>query len=113
MFNSGEMKPEETTSSRYIGPPVEKWEHQLIFKNFDPELFLSKTNSGTKMEQRLKKRPVSSPTWDPFHGQAPNPDTITDAMLCLHTGQLAWLASESLWQQMTETDADNYNQPLD
>jgi hypothetical protein len=26
-------------------------------KNFNPELFLSKENTGTKIEQRLKKRP--------------------------------------------------------
>ena len=28
-------------------------------QNFDPELFLSKGNTGTKMEQRLKGRPFS------------------------------------------------------
>jgi hypothetical protein len=33
-----------------------------------------------------KHHPVNSPTWDLSHGQAPNPDTITDAMLCLQTG---------------------------
>jgi hypothetical protein len=28
-------------------------------QNFDPELFLSKGNAGTKMEQRLKERTSS------------------------------------------------------
>jgi hypothetical protein len=30
-------------------------------------------------------RPIISPTWDPFHGQAPIPDTINDTLLCLQT----------------------------
>ena len=29
---------------------------------------------------------MTGPTWDLSYGQAPNPDTITDAMLCLQTG---------------------------
>jgi hypothetical protein len=40
-------------------PPVKGWGHQPTFKNFDLELFLSKRNSGTKMEQRLKEWPSS------------------------------------------------------
>jgi hypothetical protein len=42
-------------------PPVvrqdfmERWEHQPTFKIFDPKLFLSKRNAGTKMMQRLNK----------------------------------------------------------
>ena len=28
---------------------------------------------------------LTSPTLDPSHGQTPNPDTITDALLCLLT----------------------------
>jgi hypothetical protein len=48
----------------------------------DPELFLTKRNTGTKMEQRFKERPFRE-----SHGWEPNPDTITDdAMLCLQTG---------------------------
>jgi hypothetical protein len=53
--NSGEMKLEETTSSRYTWPPVESGCHPPIFKNFNPELFLSKGNAGTNREQRLKE----------------------------------------------------------
>jgi hypothetical protein len=56
MPNSGEMEPEETTSRIYTGSPVESWGYLPSFKIFDPELFLSKRNTGTKMEQRLKER---------------------------------------------------------
>jgi hypothetical protein len=28
---------------------------------------------------------VTSPSWDPSHGQLPNSETITDAVLYLHT----------------------------
>jgi hypothetical protein len=51
---------------------------------------------------------VTGLTWDPSHRQAPNPDTITDAMLCLQTG-----TSEKIYQQLTETDTDTYSWPLD
>jgi hypothetical protein len=54
---------------------------------FDPELFLSKGNAETKMEQRLKEKPSSdSSHLGSIHGQALSPDTITDAMLCFQTG---------------------------
>jgi hypothetical protein len=29
---------------------------------------------------------LTSPPWDLFHEQVPNPDPITDAMLCLQRG---------------------------
>jgi hypothetical protein len=49
-----------------------------------------KENHGQKKKKRSRDRrnslPVTSPTWDPSKGQAPNVDTITDAMLCLQTG---------------------------
>ena len=39
------------------------------------------------MELRLKKgHPVTGTTWNLSHAQAPTPDTITDAMLCLQIG---------------------------
>lgn len=34
-----------------------RWDHQTTFKNFGPELFLSKRNSRTKKEKRLKVMP--------------------------------------------------------
>lgn len=39
--------------------PVEEWSRTPKFKFFDPELFLSKRNVGTKIEQRLNERPSS------------------------------------------------------
>lgn len=67
------------------------------------------------MEERLKERP--SRNW-PNLGTIPRtgtkPNTITDAMLCLQTGAWhGWLSSEMLYQQLTETDADTYSQPMD
>ena len=37
------------------------------------------------MEQRLKEKLSKDWPKDPFHGQALNPNTITDEMLCLQT----------------------------
>jgi hypothetical protein len=56
---------------------------------------------------------VTSPPWDPSHVEAPRPDTITDAMVFFIDRSLAWLSSESLKQQLTETDTYNYIQLLD
>jgi hypothetical protein len=36
---------------------MEGWGHPPAFKNFDPELFLSKRTAVAKMEQRLNERP--------------------------------------------------------
>jgi hypothetical protein len=83
MLNSGEIETEETTSSRQTGSPVEGWDHQPTFKMFDPELFLSKRNVGTKMEQRLKERLSNDlPNLGPIPWVGTKPDTITDATLC-------------------------------
>ena len=44
---------------------------------------------------------------------APRPD---NSMLCcavLSVGSLTWLSSEKPHQQLTETEADTYTQPLD
>lgn len=49
-------------------------------------LFLSKGNTGIKWSRGGRKGySETSPPWDPSHGQAPNPDTVTDARLCLQT----------------------------
>jgi hypothetical protein len=53
----------------------------------DPELFLSKRTSGTKVEKRLREQgPVTSPAWNPSQVEAPRIDIITDVMVCLQTG---------------------------
>jgi hypothetical protein len=58
--------------------------HHPTFKILGSDLFLSKRNEREKMEQRLKDRYFSD--W-PNLGSIPwvdtNPDTITDAMLCM------------------------------
>jgi hypothetical protein len=87
ILNSGEMEPEETTSSGQIWPTMERWSHPLIFKNFDPELFLSKGNAGTKVEQRMKEKPYSDQSNLGFILCAgTKPDIITYGMLYLQTG---------------------------
>ena len=48
MPNSGHMEPGETTSSSQTGSLVEGWGHQLTYKTFDPNLFLSKEMHGQK-----------------------------------------------------------------
>ena len=50
MPNSGEMKPEETTSGRQTGPQVEKQVHQTTFKYFNPELFLREIKDNNEAE---------------------------------------------------------------
>jgi hypothetical protein len=41
------------------------------------------------MEKSLRKPgPVTGPNWEPASGEAPLPDTVTDAMVCLQT--IAW-----------------------
>lgn len=58
----------------------------ITFKIFEPELFLSKRNAGTKWSRDWRKgHAVTRPTYDPSHEQAPNSNTITDSMLCLQT----------------------------
>jgi hypothetical protein len=74
----------------------------------DPEWFLSKRTAGTKILKRLKKRQsndwpnLGSSSW----GRGPlRPDTVTDDTYV----SLAWLSSESPYQQLTETEADTPN----
>jgi hypothetical protein len=48
---------------------------------------------------------VTGPICDPSKGEALRPDTITDAMMCSHTG--AWHGCPPIDQQAdTETEAD-------
>jgi hypothetical protein len=63
-----------------MGPPAH-------LKTFNPEMFLSKGKTGTKMEQRLKEgHPETIAPRDPYHLQTPNPNTIADAKKGLLTG---------------------------
>ena len=56
-------------------------------KNFNPELFLSKGNVGTKNGAETEGKAIKR-LWDPSHLQTPNSNTIAHAILCLQTG--AW-----------------------
>jgi hypothetical protein len=68
---------------------------------------------GQKWSRDLRKgHPVTGPNWDPPHVCTTNLDTITEAILCVDRN-LALLSSERLYQQLTETNAHAYNQPLD
>jgi hypothetical protein len=83
------MEPEEITQVDRPGPELMDGATLTHLKFFDPELFLSKENAGTKMEQRLKERPSRDrPTLGSIPCQGPNPDTIANAKMCLWAG--AW-----------------------
>jgi hypothetical protein len=74
MLNSGDIEPEVTTSSSQAEHPVEGWGHQTTYKTFDPKLTLSKTNAGTKMEQRVNEWLTSDrPIWRPIPLAGTNP----------------------------------------
>lgn len=91
MSTTGEMEPEESTTSSWMGPPMKGWGNQSTFKNSDPELFLSKRNAGAEIKQSVKEWPTSD---------RPN----------MGFRSLAQLSSERLYQQITKTDT--YSQPL-
>ena len=77
----------------------------FTIKISDPELFLSKRNAGTKMEQRMRKgHLVTGSTWAPSHG-ATKPRLDHWCYVVLADRSLVWLSSERLNQQLTETDA--------
>jgi hypothetical protein len=54
---SGERELVESASSRKTEHQVERWSCHPTVKNSDSELFLSKRDTGTKMEKRWKERP--------------------------------------------------------
>ena len=94
---------------------MEGWGYQFTVKIPDPQLFLSKRSVKTKMEKRLEERWSNDQVQFGIHltggwGEAPRPDTITDM---LTDRSLPWLSSERPYQQLTETEADTYTQPLD
>ena len=83
MPNSRERELVEFTSSRKIGHQVEGWGCHSTVKNSDSDLSLSKRTSGTKMKKRLRERMSSDRPRDPAQGEAPSPDTITEALMYL------------------------------
>ena len=89
-----------------------------------PSKFLTQIFSCLKEIQRQKRSrnwrndgPMTCPTWEPFHGWAPNPDTITDAMLCWQTGaclSCPLSGSTNSWPiQMQILTANHWTEPGD
>ena len=63
-----------------MGPPT-------LLKNYNPELLLSKGNTGAKSGAEIEGTEAGiAPPGDPSHMQPPTPDTIADAKKCLLTG---------------------------
>ena len=60
MPNSGERELVESISSRKTEHQVEGWGCHATVKNSDPEMFLSKRTTRTKMKKRLRKKEVQS-----------------------------------------------------
>jgi len=59
---------------------------------------LLKETQGQKWSRDGRKGcPETVPPGDPSHVQTPNPDTITDAMMCLQTGACPLRGSTSSW----------------
>jgi hypothetical protein len=109
MPNSEEMELEETTSRTW--PSSEARDHLPMFKIFNPEMFLSIGNAGTKMEGRLEGRLVTGPTWDPSHISIQNPDTITEAILCVQTQAwqgCPWKRSTNNWLKQSQIFIANH-----
>jgi hypothetical protein len=66
------------------------------------------------MKQRLEKRPPSDQaTFDPSHACRPNPEPITDAILCLQTGAWHGCPLRVSTRNRLESNADTYRPPLD
>jgi hypothetical protein len=53
--SSKDMELEVATSCSQAGPQVKGLGHQPTHKTFNPKIFLSTRNEGTKMEQRLSE----------------------------------------------------------
>jgi hypothetical protein len=88
MPNSGERKFVESTSSRKTGPQVEGWGcYPTVKKTLTQNWSYLKELQGKKWKRHWRKGgPVTDQTWDPSQGEAPSPDTITDADRSLQTG---------------------------
>jgi hypothetical protein len=59
----------------------------------------------------VKEDPMTAIKWDLSQGEAPRPDTITNAMIIERS--IAWLPSESPNNQLKDSDSDTYIQPMD
>ena len=114
MHYSGERELVESTSSTKTGHQVERWGCNPIVKNSDSKLFLSERTVGTKMETRLgERRSSDQPILSPISRGGYKSSHYYRCYDVLSDKSLAWLYSERLNQQLTETVEDTYTQPLD
>ena len=103
----------EPISRRKTGHQVEGWGYHPTVKNSDSELFLSKRSAGIKMDKRQRER---------WFSDRPNLESISRGGLgpwhcyrCsgeLADRNLAWLPSERLDKQLTESGTETYTQPM-
>jgi hypothetical protein len=109
--NFGDIEPEEATSCSQAGSPEEWWRHQPTHNIFNPKFILSTSNIALGMEQGLREWPITGPTWDTSHEQAPIPDTINDVLLYLQIE--AYCPLRGFTKQLTLTDTDTHRQTVD
>jgi hypothetical protein len=89
MPKTGKIQPEETTSRLRDG--VTKLPSKSLTQNYS---CLKAMQRKVLCRDRRKGHPKISSTWDSSHEQAPKPDIITDAMLCLQTECSSMLSSD-------------------
>jgi hypothetical protein len=54
-------------------------------------------------------KPITGPTWDPSHGQAPISDTINDIVMLSDRNMLSWEALPSNWLRQKQTPTIKQN----
>jgi hypothetical protein len=92
---------------RGMGPPTH-------LKVFNPEMFLSKGKTGTKMEQRLKEELSGDhPTWESILSADTKPQHCCCCQEVLVNRNLIWLLLRTFCQQLTNADVDAWSQPSD
>jgi hypothetical protein len=83
----GKVEPVETTFNRYNSWLRDGLRLSGLLKVFNPEMFLSKGRTGTKMEHRLKEGPSRDcPTWESIMSEDAKPDTVAVVKRHLLTG---------------------------
>ena len=76
------MEPEEATFCNQAQTPVEQYRHQHTHNFFNPKFIMFTNNAGVGDRAKIEHpQPVIGPILDPFYGQAPASDTISDTQL--------------------------------
>jgi hypothetical protein len=101
----------------YIRVHLPAWQdpvdgHQPIHKTLTRSLSCQEMQGQRWSRDKGNGRPITGPTWDQSHGQAPVPDTIDDTLLCLHTGAWHDCSLRGSTNQLTETEAKTNSQTL-